>query len=232
MEWRALKLEKRLLDELQDKLEYTFGNPQHLVNALTHSSYTQGRNLPSNERLEFLGDSLLGMTIAELIFHAKPNLSEGKMTKLRADLVCERSLAIIATELDLGAYILLGQGEIMSDGHKKPSILSDALEATFAAVYLDGGFEPLKELIEKLFFERLDKPAQKDVDYKSKLQEYIQRDPDQTIVYSIINEQGPDHDKHFTVGLFINDKQVSTGTGRSKKIAQQNAAQKAMEILK
>lgn len=222
------------LDELQVKLGYTFKNPEYLITALSHSSYTNERNhmgLDSNERFEFLGDSLLGMMVAELIFRKKPELAEGKMTKLRADLVCESNLAALALELDLGSYILLGRGELAGGRRDRPSLLADAFEAMLAAIYLDGGFEPLKDFIEKTFTARIDKPVPRFVDYKTQLQEFIQLNPGQKIVYTLIDTQGPDHNKYFTTELYINEKPISTGTGRSKKIAEQEAAKAALEVL-
>ena len=221
------------LDELQVKLGYTFKDPEYLITALSHSSYTNERSHMehSNERFEFLGDSLLGMMIAELIFHKKPEMAEGKMTKLRADLVCESNLAALALELDLGSYILLGRGELVGGKRDRPSLLADAFEAILAAIYLDGGYEPLKLFIEKTFIAMINKPVPRFVDYKTQLQEFIQLKPGQKIVYILINEQGPDHSKHFTTELYINGKPISTGTGRSKKTAEQEAAKAALEIL-
>ena len=224
-----------MLDKLQENIDYKFEDTQYLITALSHSSYSHERNLgkhKSNERFEFLGDSLLGMTVAELIFHKKPELPEGSMTKLRADLVCESNLASVAVELDLGSYILLGRGEIKNGGRDRPSILADALEAVFAAVYLDGGYVPLLNLIEKLFSERINKPEVRNTDYKTMLQEFIQLSPGQTLEYVLIDETGPDHNKYFTVELSVNSKSVCTGTGRSKKAAEQSAAKTALELLK
>ena len=222
------------LSELQDKLGYTFNDPKYVTHALTHSSYTNENKLDrreSNERLEFLGDSLLGMKVAELIFTNKPDLSEGIMTKLRADMVCESSLAGIALELDLGLHILLGRGEIKNGGRKRPSLLADAFEALLAAVYLDGGHDALTCLIESIFLERINRTSFDNIDYKTELQEFIQLKPGRRLTYALIDEQGPDHDKYFTIELCVNGKPISNGKGKSKKSAEQRAAKAALELL-
>jgi len=220
--------------ELQKKIGYKFKNKELLVKSMTHSSYANEKSkitAGNNERLEFLGDSLLGMSVAFLIYGMKPELSEGKMTKLRAQLVCERSLADIARELDLGTYILLGRGEKSCGGHSRPSILSDAFEALLGAVYLDGGFKPALKLIEKYFSPLLNNPAKSYKDYKTKLQERIQEKPGQKIVYEITGEQGPDHEKLFTVDVKVNGIMLGTGTGKNKKSAEQAAAKAALSLI-
>ena len=222
------------ISKLQKMLSYDFNDPALLEKALTHSSYANegaGKNSASNERLEFLGDSLLGMTVALLIFESRPELSEGQMTKLRAELVCERSLAGLAQELDLGAYLLLGRGEKNTGGHKRPSILSDAFEAVLAAMYLDGGFEPVEHFIATLFSHRINDPLHGFKDYKTKLQETVQCKPGQTLLYELINEQGPDHDKSFTVEVRLNNNTIGTGNGKSKKGAEQEAAKAAIKMI-
>jgi len=220
--------------ELQNKLNYTFNDPSLLIKSLTHSSFANEgakKDNASNERLEFLGDSLLGMTVALLIFNSKPELSEGQMTKLRAELVCESSLAELASELDLGAYILLGRGEKNTGGGKRPSILSDAIEAVIAAMYLDGGFEPVRKFVSDSFAPRLSNPSKGFSDYKTRLQETIQGKQGQTLVYELIDELGPDHDKFFTVDVKLNSLTLGTGKGKSKKRAEQEAAKAAIKIL-
>ena len=220
--------------KLQEKLNYTFNDPSILIKALTHSSFAnEGGNKEneSNERLEFLGDSLLGMTVALLIFNGKPELSEGQMTKLRAELVCESSLAELALELDLGTYLLLGRGEKNTGGSKRPSILSDAVEAVIAAIYLDGGFEPVRQFVSDFFVTRLSSPSKGFTDFKTRLQESIQVKKGQTLVYELIDEFGPDHDKSFTVDVKLNNKTLGTGKGKSKKRAEQEAAKAAINIL-
>jgi len=220
--------------ELQKKIGYKFKKKELLVKSMTHSSYANEKSKitgGNNERLEFLGDSLLGMSVALLIFGLKPEMSEGKMTKLRAGLVCERSLADIARELDLGAYILLGRGEKSCGGQSRPSILSDAFEALLGAIYLDGGFKPVEKLIVKYFTPLLNNPVKSYKDYKTKLQETIQEKPGQKIVYEITGEQGPDHEKLFTVDVKVNGSILGTGTGKNKKSAEQAAAKAALSLI-
>jgi len=227
-------MNKLQLKELQNKLNYEFKNPDLLLKSLTHSSYANEsiRSADaSNERLEFLGDSLLGMTVALMIYSKKPGLSEGQMTKLRAELVCERSLAELATELDLGDYLLLGRGEENGGGRGRPSILSDAFEAVIAAMYLDGGYEPVERLIITLFSSRTENPQLSYTDYKTRLQEITQCKPGQSLFYELSSEQGPDHAKSFTINVKLNGEIVGTGTGKSKKNAEQEAAKAALNNI-
>jgi len=222
-------------DELQKKLGYDFIDQNHLIKALTHSSYANegvNKHSESNERLEFLGDSLLGMSVALLIYKSKPELSEGQMTKLRAQLVCERSLAAMALQMDLGEYLLLGRGEQSGGGRNRPSILSDALEAVIAAVYLDGGYEPVENLIASFFSEQIDTPVKSVTDFKTQLQEMAQCKSGQSLVYELIDVFGPDHQKSFTVEVKLNGKAIGTGTGKSKKGAEQEAAKAAVDKIK
>jgi len=222
------------IKQLQEVIEYTFNDINLLVKSMTHSSYANEKikkTEASNERLEFLGDSLLGMTIALLIFNIKPELSEGKMTKLRAELVNERSLAEVAAELDLGSYLLLGRGEINGGGRSRPSILSDAFEALIAAMYLDGGYKPVESLIFKLFTPRVNNPDCSFKDYKTELQELIQGKSGLSLAYAVTSEHGPDHNKVFTVEVKSKEKLLGTGTGKSKKLAEQSAAKSALEFL-
>jgi len=221
--------------EFQNKLDYSFNNPDLLINSLTHSSYANENakmGITSNERLEFLGDSLLGMMISLLIFSARPNLTEGQMTKLRAELVCERTLAELALELDFGSYLILGRGEENGGGRSRPSILSDTFEAVIAAMYLDGGFEPIQNFITTCFKPRIDCPNHSFSDHKTLLQEIIQVRPGQTLVYEKTDEQGPDHEKSFTVEVRLNGKTIGTGVGKTKKHAEQEAAKVAIITLK
>jgi ribonuclease-3 len=221
--------------ELQKKLGYEFNDQNQLIKALTHSSYANEgaiNNSKSNERLEFLGDSLLGMSVALMIYKSKPELSEGQMTKLRAQLVCERSLAAVAVQLDLGEYLLLGRGEQSGGGRNRPSILSDALEAVIAAVYLDGGYEPVENLISSFFSEQINAPIKSVTDFKTQLQEIIQCKTGQKLAYELISVHGPDHQKSFTADVKLNGKTIGTGTGKSKKNAEQEAAKAAVDKLK
>jgi len=227
-------MDKQQINELQKKINYKFKKKELLIKSLTHSSFANEKNNTSsgnNERLEFLGDSLLGMSVALLIFNIKPELSEGKMTKLRAELVCERSLADIAAQLDLGSYILLGKGEKTGGGQSRPSILSDAFEALLGAIFLDGGFKPVEKLIAAHFTPLLNNPVKNHKDYKTRLQEVVQEKRGQKLSYKITGEQGPDHNKQFTVEVKINDKTIGLGSGKSKKAAEQDAAKTALSVL-
>jgi len=222
------------INDLQKKLAYSFKDQALLIKSLTHSSFANEgakKDNASNQRLEFLGDSLLGMTIALLIFNSKPELSEGQMTKLRAELVCEKSLAELALELDLGSYLLLGRGEKNTGGNNRPSILADAFEAVIAAMYLDGGFEPVERLVSDMFTPHINNPVKGATDHKTRLQEMIQVKPGQTLVYELISEIGPDHDKSFTIEVRLNSQTIGTGEGKSKKGAEQEAAKAAIKIL-
>lgn len=224
-----------MLEELQEKLEYSFNNPGLLKDALTHSSYANENKkdrVVSNERLEFLGDSVLGLTVAAMIFDGNPDMSEGQMTRLRAELVCERSLAGIAADIDIGKYLQLGRGEDKGDGRKRPSILADAVEAVIAAIYLDGGFKPVEKLIKKHFASLATIEVIKNTDYKTELQEIVQEKAGQTLSYHITDESGPDHMKSFSVEVRLNAQFLGCGTGKSKKVAEQVAAKSALEKLK
>ena len=227
-------MNERQISEIQDKLSYFFRNPELLIRSLTHSSYANENmksGMISNERLEFLGDSLLGMTVAILIYENKPELTEGQMTKLRAEFVCEKSLAALADEIGLGVYIMLGHGEENGGGRRRPSILADALEAVLAAIYLDGGFGPTMRFVSDRFRKQLDDPLKSNSDHKTLLQEMIQVKHGQTLFYEIIDETGPDHDKTFTVEVKLNGKPFGTGKGKSKKSAEQAAAKAAIDNI-
>ena len=217
--------------ELQGKLGYSFKDQALLKAALTHSSHAnenKKNNAVSNERLEFLGDSVLGMTVAALIYKSKPNMPEGQMTKLRAELVCEKSLAALAVTFGLGEYLLLGRGEEKGGGRKRPSIMADAVEAVIAAVYLDGGFRPVTRLIKTHLAPGLDRLEPENTDYKTALQEVVQVKPGQSLGYQIVDESGPDHMKSFTVEVRLNGRAIGHGAGKSKKEAEQNAAKAAL----
>jgi len=224
------------LEELQQTIDYNFKDTALLRTALTHSSYANENKksgITSNERLEFLGDSVLGMTVAALIYKSKPNMPEGQMTRLRAELVCEKSLAALAVTVGLGECILLGRGEEKGGGRERPSILADAVEAVLAAVYIDGGLTIVTKIIRKYFAPRLDRFGTENTDYKTALQEVIQEKPGQILSYHIINESGPDHQKSFTVEVLLNNNGIGSGTGKSKKDAEQAAAKSALgEISK
>ena len=221
---------------LEKSLGYQFHNPALLEEALRHSSYAnehRGDNVFSNERLEFLGDSVLGFVTAEYLFAKHPTAPEGELTRIRALLVCEDSLHEVAQRLKLGEYLKLGHGEESCGGRTRPSILADATEAVFAAVYLDGGIRAASELIHRVLLdkEREETAEAKRRDYKTKLQELVQRTPNQVLTYRLIGEQGPDHDKVFSFAVLLNDTVVGTGEGRSKKEAEQMAAKDALKSM-
>ena len=223
------------LSELQEKLGYTFKKPSLLKYALTHSSYANENKKivrASNERLEFLGDSVLGMTVAAMIYGMEPELPEGKMTKLRAELVCERNLASLASELGIGECLSLGKGEEKGGGRCRPSILADAFEAVLAAIYLDGGLEAAQQLVAGYFVPQSSQTAKAISDYKTALQEMVQEKAGRTLSYGVTGESGPDHMKTFDVEVRINDVRIGTGTGRTKKEAEQEAAKAALEKLR
>ena len=218
---------------LEEKLGYTFQNPKLLENALTHRSCaneSRGR-LQSNERLEFLGDSILGMVVADHLYRNHPDLPEGELTRTRAALVCEESLVEVARELGLGEYLRLGKGEESGGGRQRPSIRADAVEAVLAAVYLDGGIGSARKIIQKYILSREVAGLTKPHDYKTALQELVQRESGQVLRYRLTGEEGPDHNKRFFVAVDLNGACVGSGTGRSKKEAEQMAAKAAIEAL-
>ena len=219
--------------ELEQALGYCFQNKILLENALTHSSYANERRngKPDNERLEFLGDSILGFVTADFLFHKFPEQPEGDLTRLRADLVCERNLARCAEKVHLGEFLLLGHGEDHAGGRHRDSIVSDAMESVLAAAYLDGGFDAAKGIIHRLILSELPTGRPGNFDYKTMLQELVQREKDQILTYELIAESGPDHDKVFMVEVLRNGTVVGKGEGRSKKKAEQAAAHEAVKSL-
>ena len=223
-----------MIKDLENAIGYRFKNITLLQNALAHSSYANERwhdSLKSNERLEFLGDSILGMVVAEYLYRNFPDRLEGDLTRMRADMVCERSLALIAERIDLGEHLLLGNGEEASGGRTRDSILADAVESVLAACFLDGGMEPARNFINT--FVLTDVPVRKlrNADYKTALQELVQQKKNQILSYRLVEESGPDHDKHFVVQVSLNGTVVGTGAGKSKKRAEQDAAHAAIEHL-
>ena len=224
------------MESLEKKLGYTFRNKTLLSEALNHSSYAnehRSQGMESNERLEFLGDSVLGFVTAEFLFLRHPDLPEGDLTRIRAALVCEESLHEVAQSLGLGDHLKLGRGEEAGGGRTRPSILADATEAVFAAVYLDGGIEAASALIHRVLLDcqREEVVEEKRKDYKTALQELVQRQPDQELVYRMAGESGPDHNKTFLAEVLLNGAVVGTGEGHSKKEAEQSAARAALEKL-
>ena len=224
------------MEGLEQKLNYTFRDRQLLSEALNHSSYAnehRNAHIRSNERLEFLGDSVLGFVTAEFLFIQHPDLPEGDLTRIRAALVCEQSLYEVARKLDLGRYLKLGRGEEAGGGRERTSILADATEAVFAAVYLDGGIGAASALIHRCLLdaEKEEVVEERRRDYKTALQELVQRQADQVLTYRMIGEEGPDHDKTFLAEVLLNGAQVGTGSGHSKKEAEQSAAKAALRKL-
>ena len=220
---------------LEEKLGYQFRDRRLLENALTHSSFANEHHMGavgSNERLEFLGDSVLGMVVADDLFHRYSRLPEGDLTRLRAQLVCEASLARVARELELGSYLCLGKGEESTGGRERPSIIADAVEAVLAAVYLDSGSirEP-RRIIRKFILEHMEEAREASRDHKTHLQELVQRRSGQVLSYHLIGQSGPDHNKSFEMEVRLNGETVGTGTGRSKKEAEQMAARAAVAKL-
>ena len=218
---------------LEEKLGYTFENPALLENALTHSSCaneSRGK-LQSNERLEFLGDSILGMVVADHLYRNHPDLPEGELTRVRAALVCEESLVEVAEELHLGEYLRLGKGEEAGGGRKRPSIQADAVEAVLAAVYLDGGIGSARKIVRRYILCREIEGLNSPRDYKTALQELVQRESGQVLKYRLTGEEGPDHNKRFFVEVDLNGSTVGAGTGHSKKEAEQMAAKAAIAKL-
>ena len=223
------------MTDLEKKLDYRFRDQSLLHTALTHSSYAnenRSEGAVCNERLEFLGDSVLGVLVAGRLYHRQPEMPEGEMTRLRADLVCEQSLADVAEELELGQALRLGRGEEHTGGRKRPSILADAVEAILAAIYLDGGFEVAQRFVDRFVLSRADAGKKNVGDYKTQLQELVQQRSGQVLTYPLLGEEGPDHDKTFTVQVALNGEILGVGRGRTKKQAEQAAARQALSALK
>ena len=222
------------MQELEKKLNYTFRDPALLSEALSHSSYAnehRSAGLNSNERLEFLGDSVLGFVTAEFLFVQHPDLPEGDLTRIRAALVCEGSLVQVAKSLDLGSYLKLGKGEAHGGGRARPSIQADAVEAMLAAVYLDGGIGQARKLIHDLVLTDEKEKTAAGRDFKTALQELVQRESGQVLTYRLTGESGPDHAKTFCMEVQLNGKTIGAGQGRSKKEAEQAAAKAAVASL-
>lgn len=223
-----------VMKELQKRLGYTFREPALLQTALTHSSYaneSHGR-CACNERLEFLGDSVLGMITAQYLFEHCPQVPEGGLTKQRAALVCEKALCKYSSELGIGECLYLGHGERRSGGNKRASILADAFEAVLAAIYLDGGMEEARKFVLHFIVRELTEQKKNSFhDYKTTLQEIIQQSPEEQLEYMLVEESGPDHDKHFVVEVRLNSNVIGRGGGRSKKEAEQQAAREALSLM-
>ena len=221
------------MKSLEEKLGYSFRDLALLENALTHSSCaneSRGK-LQSNERLEFLGDSILGMVVAEHLYRNHPDLPEGELTRIRAALVCEESLVEVAAELNLGAYLRLGKGEEAGGGRHRPSIQADAVEAVLAAVYLDGGIGSARKIIQRYILSREVAGLTVTRDYKTALQELVQWESGQVLQYALVGEEGPDHAKRFFVEVHLNGTSIGQGEGHSKKEAEQMAARAGIHML-
>ena len=223
-----------MLKELETAIGYRFHNIQLLQNALAHSSYANERwhnSLLSNERLEFLGDSVLGMLVADYLYHTFPNRPEGELTRMRADMVCEKTLAAAANRIGIGAHLLLGHGEEQGGGRSRDSILADAMESVIAACFLDGGLEAAHKIVQQFILVEVPVTKMHNADYKTTLQELVQQKKNQVLTYALVGESGPDHDKKFDVEVKLNGKVVGSGSGSSKKRAEQMAARAAIENL-
>lgn len=223
-----------MIKDLEAAIGYRFKNITLLQNALTHSSYANERwhnSLKSNERLEFLGDSVLGMVVAEYLYKTFPDRPEGELTRMRADMVCEKTLASVAARIKLGQHLMLGNGEEQGGGRNRDSILADAVESVIAASFLDGGMAAARSFIEKFILVEVPVKKLHNADYKTALQELVQQKKNQTLGYRLIGESGPDHDKHFEVEVSLNGSVIGVGAGSSKKRAEQMAAKVALEAL-
>ncbi|MBN6205955.1 ribonuclease III [Ralstonia pickettii] len=223
------------VSKLEQHLGIKFKNPNLLKQAFTHSSYVnehKGKSFHDNERLEFLGDAVLELAVSQYLFTQNEEMPEGDMTKLRAAIVCEPSLVSFARELQFGEYLLLGKGEEQTGGRERPAILADAFEAFLGALYVDQGYEKANAFLEQYVFEKINVGAfSHAMDYKSQLQEFVQQDNKQTIVYQIIEERGPSHDKEFVAQVLINERATGEGIGKSKKEAEQRAAKASLDRL-
>ncbi len=223
------------MEDLQKLIGYEFKNKNLLTDALTHSSYAnehKNKHIKYNERLEFLGDAVLSIVVSDYIFKHCPELPEGELTKLRASLVCEKTLFEFAKEINLGSYLILSKGERHNGGAERPSILSDAFEALIAAIYIDGGMNPASKHILNFVIPAIKNSMKRRVnDYKTTLQAIMQKNPGERLEYVLVNESGPDHDKHFVVEVHLNSNVIGKGGGRSKKEAEQQAAREALELM-
>ncbi len=221
------------IEELEDNIKYKFSNKELLKKALTHTSYAYEHSVESNEKLEFLGDSILEFISSEYLYLNFPTLKEGEMTKVRATVVCENSLYKIAKKHNFGKFLYLGKSEIVTGGNDRPAILADSVEAIIAAMFMDGGLEPVRKFILENLKDEIEN-ASKNVgqkDYKTVLQEKLQEHGDVKIEYIIVKETGPDHNKVFEAEVRCNGRALATGKGRAKKQAEMKAAEKALEII-
>ena len=221
------------LHEFEKKIGYEYKDISILETALTHSSYAneKGNGHKYNERLEFLGDSVLGFVTADYFFNNMKDLPEGQLTKLRSAAVCEGACCDYAKQIDLGDYLFLGKGEQKTGGRERASILADAFEAVIASIYLDGGTEEARKFILRFIVPAVEKHRLSFKDYKTVLQEVIQKNPEEKLTYVLVGESGPDHDKRFEVEVHLNSNVIGRGTGGTKKHAEQEAAREALELM-
>lgn len=235
-----MSTEIRPLSELEAKLGYTFKNKNYITVALTHSSYSnevksKGETLPFNERLEFLGDSVLSIVVSSHIFEKFKNKQEGDLTKIRAAVVCEKALSRFAGEIGLGEYMYLGHGEIISGGRTRPSITADAFEAVLAAIYLDSGekFDSVEKFLLPFIEKEIERITEEGafIDYKTQLQQIVQQANGEILEYVLVGEKGPDHDKQFEIEARLNSNVIGRGSGRSKRDAEQKAAREALVLF-
>ena len=222
------------ISKFENIISYNFKNKQYILEALTHSSYSnENKSYAFNERLEFLGDSVLGIIISDYLFKNETELPEGELTKLRANIVCEESLSEVSKKIELGTHMLLGKGEEATGGRERVSILADAVEAVIAAIYLDGGIESARKFV----LTQMDEIIQDSIkgrifrDYKTHLQEVIQSQGETNIIYDLVEEIGPDHNKKFVMQVKLNDEVLGTGEGKSKKEAEHSAAKQALRRM-
>lgn len=227
---------RELFEQLQSELNVSFNNKNLLYQAFTHSSYVNEHRrklFTDNERLEFLGDAVLELSVSKFLFEKYPQMSEGELTKLRASIVCEPSLVIFANELEFGRYVLLGKGEELTGGRERPALLADVFESFVGALYLDQGLERVVAFLEKVVFPKVELGAFSHVmDFKSQLQEMVQQSNNGVLHYEIVDEKGPAHNRTFVSRVLLNEQELGLGRGKSKKEAEQQAAQSAMQKLK
>lgn len=232
-----MKLNKKILENInkfEDIIDYKFSNKEYILEALTHSSYSnENKNFEFNERLEFLGDSVLSIVVSDYLFKNEASLPEGELTKLRANIVCEESLSEVAVNIKLGEHMLLGKGEEATGGRDRISILADAFEAVIAAIYLDGGLEEARAFVLNYMKEIIANSRKGKIfrDYKTHLQEVLQSRGESNIWYKLMDEKGPDHNKRFVMQVGINEDVLGTGEGKSKKEAEQLAARTALNNM-
>lgn len=221
------------METLEKRINYRFKNRSYLMEALTHSSFAHERNngFKCNERLEFLGDSVLSLVSSQFLFETYPDTPEGELTKIKASLVCTDSLSGFARQIHLGDYLFLGKGEVHTGGAERPSILEDAFESLIAAIYLDGGLECARNFVLSFLKPALENKNISFKDYKTILQEVVQQNPDQSVNYAFVGSTGPDHDKVFEAEVLLNSNVIGRGKGKSKKAAEQAAAREALKLM-